>query len=77
MVGAIQTNSGKRLYSNDFKLDVLKKVQEIGISATAKLVNIQYNTIVNWVNLAKGEHNCQICGKTFSFKAALERHMGS
>ena len=76
MVGAIQTNSGKRLYSNDFKLDVLKRVQEIGISATAKLVNIQYNTIVNWVNLAKGEHNCQICGKAFSFKAALEKHIG-
>ena len=33
-----ETDSGKRIYSNDFKLEVLKKVQEIGISATAKLV---------------------------------------
>ena len=31
-------DTGPRIYSNDFKLDVLKKVQEIGISATAKLV---------------------------------------
>ena len=75
MIGAIQTESGKRIYSNDFKLEVLKKVQEIGLSATAKLVNIQYNTISNWVNVAKGGHNCQFCGRTFPWKAALERHI--
>ena len=38
MADATQTDSGKRIYSNDFKLEVLKKVQEIGLSATAKLV---------------------------------------
>ena len=38
MIDASQTDSGKRIYSNDFKLEVLKKVQEIGLSATAKLV---------------------------------------
>ena len=32
------SDTGPRIYSNDFKLEVLKKVQEIGISATAKLV---------------------------------------
>ena len=32
------SDTGPRIYSNDFKLDVLKKVQEFGISATAKLV---------------------------------------
>ena len=74
-IDAIQTDSGKRIYSNDFKLEVLKKVQEIGLSATAKLVNIQYNTISNWVNVAKGGHNCQFCGRTFPWKAALERHI--
>ena len=40
MIDACQTESGKRIYSNDFKLEVLKKVQEIGLSATAKLVRI-------------------------------------
>ena len=40
MTDAIHTDSGKRLYTNDFKLDDLKKVQEIGLSATAKLVSI-------------------------------------
>ena len=39
MIDASQTDSGRRIYSNDFKLEVLKKVQEIGISATAKLVS--------------------------------------
>ena len=34
------SDTGPRIYSNDFKLDVLKKVQEIGISATAKLVKV-------------------------------------
>ena len=72
---ANQTDSGRRVYSNDFKLEVLKKVQDIGISATAKLVNIQYNTISNWVNVAKGGHNCHFCGITFPWKAALERHI--
>ena len=33
-------SSGRRIYSNEFKLEVLKKVQEIGIPATAKLVSI-------------------------------------
>ena len=34
------SDTGPRIYSNDFKLDVLKKVQEIGLSATAKLVKV-------------------------------------
>ena len=38
-------------------------------------MNVQYNTIRNWVNLAKGEHNCQFCGRAFPWKAALERHI--
>ena len=38
-------------------------------------MNIQYNTISNWVNVAKGGHNCQFCGRTFPWKAALERHI--
>ena len=38
-------------------------------------MNIQYNTISNWVNLAKGEHNCQYCGRTFPWKAVLEKHI--
>ena len=75
MTNAKQTDSGRRIYSNEFKLEVLKKVQEIGISATAELVNIQYNTISNWVNVAKGGHNCHFCGINFPWKAALERHI--
>ena len=46
MADATQTDSGKRLYSNDFKLEVLKKVQEIGISDTAKLVSIFANPLL-------------------------------
>ena len=38
-------------------------------------MKIQYNTISNWVNLAKGEHNCHFCGKTFPWKAALDKHI--
>ena len=38
-------------------------------------VKIQYNTISNWVNLAKGEHNCHFCGKTYPWKAALDKHI--
>ena len=93
MIDAAKADSGKRIYSNEFKMEVLRKVQEIGLSATAKLVrfpsiillaiflcsfcqvNIQYNTISNWVNIAKGGHDCHFCGRTYPWKAALERHI--
>ena len=27
------------------------------------------------MNLAKGEHNCHFCGKTYPWKAALDKHI--
>ena len=38
-------------------------------------VNVQYNTVSNWVNLAKGGHSCQFCGRTYPWKAALDKHI--
>ena len=38
-------------------------------------VKVQYNTVSNWVNLAKGGHSCQFCGRTYPWKAALDKHI--
>lgn len=67
--------TGSNVYSNDFKLEVLKKVALIGITATSKLVNIHYKTVHSWVNLAKSPHGCDLCGKTYTWKSLLESHM--
>jgi len=70
----INGTGGKMMFSNKFKLDALKKVKEIGQRETSKLMKIPYTTLRNWVNVCKKEHNCQFCGRSFPFKATLERH---
>ena len=64
-----------KVYSNDFKLEALKKVTELGLRGTAKLLRLQETTLSNWVNVAKGQHTCQFCGKSFPWKSLLEGHI--
>ena len=66
---------GKLVFSNESKIEALKKVKEVGINKTSTLMNIPYTTLRNWVNVCKGEHACTVCDKVFSFKIGLERHM--
>ena len=70
----VDTLGARMVFSNEFKLNALKKVQEIGQRETSKLMKIPYTTLRNWVNVCKKEHNCQFCGRSFPFKASLERH---
>ena len=56
-------------------IEEFQMAMENNFAMFAFQVNIQYNTISNWVNLAKGEHNCQFCGRTFPWKAVLEKHI--
>ena len=55
------SDTGPRIYSNDFKLDVLKKVQEFGISATAKLVkyHTHFLSLVHLTIDLKGQDSVQ------------------
>ena len=65
----------KQLFSNEVKVEALKKVNEIGLMKTSVLMKIQQSSLRNWVNLGKGGHQCGECQKVFPYKASLEKHM--
>ena len=48
MTHTAKSERSEVIYSNDFKLDVLKKSEEIGIAQVAKLVGIKDSTIKGW-----------------------------
>ena len=63
------------LFSNEFKVEALAKVKEIGLSSTSELMRVPYSTLRNWVNLGKGGHRCMECKKVFPYGASLKKHM--
>ena len=65
----------KVLFSNEFKVEALKKVKEIGSVKTSDLMRIPYTTLMNWINICKGEHKCKECKKGFPCRASLKKHM--
>ena len=69
------TEGEKVVFTNEFKVEALKKVKEIGAKKTSNLMNVPYTTLRNWVNVCKGDHHCQFCGRIFPFKASLEKHV--
>ena len=64
-----------RTFSNEFKVEALKKVKEIGAKKTSDLLHIPYTTLRNWINVCKGEHQCMHCDKIYPFRASLEKHI--
>ena len=70
-----ETGVGKKVFSNDLKLKALKKVEEVGIADTAKVMNIEYRRISDWVKIAKREQCCELCGQSFPYKSPLGLHM--
>ena len=65
----------KVLFSNEFKVEALKKVKEIGSVKTSDMMRIPYTTLMNWINICKGEHKCKECKKGFPCRASLKKHM--
>ena len=63
------------IFSNEFKIEALKKVLEIGPKNTASLMKIPYSSLRNWINICKGGHACEECNIVFPYKASLEKHM--
>ena len=86
----VKTHNIGRYYSNEFKLEVLEKVERLGVNETAKIVGVRDSTIngwvpiltsspqiqnfFRWVSLARGDHLCSECGKYFTTRGALELH---
>ena len=45
----VKTHNIGRYYSNEFKLEVLEKVERLGVNETAKIVGVRDSTINGWV----------------------------
>ena len=73
--GGAGETGGKVTFSNEFKVEALKKVKEIGAKKTSDLLHIPYTTLRNWINVCKGEHQCMECDKIYPFRASLEKHI--
>ena len=71
----IDSSGVKVLFSNEFKVEALKKVKEIGSMKTSDLMRIPYTTLQNWINICKGEHQCKECKKGFPYRVSLMKHM--
>ena len=65
----------KVVFSNELKVEALKKVLEIGPKNTSALMKIPYSSLRNWINICRGGHHCQECNIVFPYKASLEKHM--
>ena len=48
----VKTHNVGKYYSNEFKLEVLEKVEKLGVNETAKIVGVRDSTINGWVNLS-------------------------
>ena len=64
MTHTAKSERSEVIYSNNFKMDVLKKSEEIGIAQIAKLVGIKDSTIKGWGHDDEGRlvvhHNLQM-----------------
>ena len=65
----------KVVFSNELKVEALKKVLEIGPKNTSSLMKIPYSSLRNWINICRGGHHCVECNIVFPYKASLEKHM--
>ena len=65
----------KVLFTNEFKVDALKKVKEIGLVKTSHLLRLPYSTLRNWIKLCQGGHKCKECNKIFPYGASLKKHI--
>ena len=48
----VKTHNVGKSFSNEFKLDVLEKVEKLGVSETARIVGVRDSTINGWVNIS-------------------------
>ena len=74
--GLGREKSGRKIaFSNEFKVEAIKKVKEIGLKSTSELMNVPNTKLRNWVNVCKANNKCQLCDKIFPFKPTLEKHI--
>ena len=72
--------SSKSSYSNEYKVDAIKRACEIGVSGAAKELNLFQSSLNTWIHMAlktrKNSHICHICNKTvIGPRTKLKRHL--
>ena len=65
----------RQTFSNEFKLEAVKKVCEKGLKQVSMELKITTSTLKNWVTVCKDPKACHICGKVFPYKWGLELHI--
>jgi len=63
------------VFSDKFKADALKVVEEVGLTQASKTLKVSFYTLRNWTALSKKAKKCHACDKMFPFKAQLDRHI--
>ena len=56
---------------------VQKVLNGSAVLKVAEALNVSYGSLTRWVNMAKQQNSCNICGKSFSFKSELDKHLES
>ena len=69
------SSTGAQIFSEEFKADALKVVEEVGLTQASKRLKVSFYTLRNWSTLIKNGQKCNVCSKIFPFKAQLERHI--
>ena len=64
-----------KLYTPEFKIDAVKKVQEIGLMKASRLLNLSDTTLKKWRNIILRPLQCSLCGKEFSNHSDLKLHL--
>lgn len=64
-----------QIFSDEFKADALKVVDEVGLTQASKRLKVSFYTLRNWTALSKKAKKCQVCDKIFPFQAQLDRHI--
>ena len=54
----VKTHNVGKFYSNEFKLEVLEKVEKLGVNETGKIFGLRDSTINGWVNLVILKTKC-------------------
>ena len=66
---------GSEVYTPEFKINAVKKIEEIGLRAVSKELNVLESTLTDWQKVIFNPLHCSECEKTYKDEAALKRHI--
>ena len=64
-----------RTYSETLKEEILKRVDEIGTSSTAREQGVNKSVIRSWLNIKRGKYKCEKCERCFKDSHLLKMHI--